>query len=146
MILETSTHLERIEIIVVDDCSTDSSPQVIERFKKETESTQQSKIRWSFLRHKRNGGKGQAVKTALELATCDICVIHDADLEYHAKDLLRIVGVFVEQQADVVYGSRFAGGELRRILMYRHELGNRLLTFLSNLVTNLNLSDWATGC
>ena len=143
-ILDTSPHLERIEVIVVDDCSTDSSPQVIERFKKETERAKESNIRWIFLRHDRNRGKGQAVKTALEVATCEICVIHDADLEYHAKDLLRIVEVFVEEQADAVYGSRFAGGESRRILLYRHELGNRLLTFLSNLVTNLNLSDMET--
>ena len=142
-ILETSPHLERIEVVVVDDCSTDSSAKVIERFKKETERAQ-SNIRWIFLRHDHNRGKGQAVKTALELATCEICVIHDADLEYHPKDLLRIVEVFVEEQADAVYGSRFAGGELRRILLYRHELGNRLLTFLSNLVTNLNLSDMET--
>src|SRR5215475_9540838 len=83
-ILDTSPHLERIEVIVVDDCSTDSSPQVIERFQKEIERAQESNIRWIFLRHDRNGGKGQAVKTALELATCEICVIHDADLEYHA--------------------------------------------------------------
>jgi glycosyltransferase involved in cell wall biosynthesis len=143
-VLETSPHLERIEVIVVDDCSTDSSPQVIEKFKKETESAHNSKIQWKFLRHDHNRGKGQAVKTAVELATCEICVIHDADLEYHAKDLLRIVGVFVEEQADAVYGSRFAGGESRRILLYRHELGNKLLTFLSNLVTNLNLSDMET--
>ena len=143
-ILETSPHLERIEVIVVDDCSTDSSLQVIDRFKKETERAQESNIRWIFLKHDHNCGKGQAVKTALELATCEICVIHDADLEYHPKDLLRIVEVFVEEQADAVYGSRFAGGESRRILLYRHELGNRLLTFLSNLVTNLNLSDMET--
>src|SRR5215467_3008320 len=143
-ILETSPHLERIEVIVVDDCSTDSSPQVIERFKKETERAQESNIRWIFLRHDRNCGKGQAVKTALKLATCEICVIHDADLEYHPKDLLRIVEVFVEEKADAVYGSRFAGGEVRRILLYRHELGNRFLTFLSNVATNLNLTDMET--
>jgi len=76
-ILETSPQLERIEVIVVDDCSTDSSPHVIERFKKETERAQ-SNIRWIFLRHDHNRGKGQAVKTALELATCEICVIHGA--------------------------------------------------------------------
>ena len=71
-------------------------------------------------------------------------MIHDADLEYHPKDLLRVVKVFVEENADAVYGSRFAGGEVRRVLFYRHELGNRLLTALSNLVTNLNLTDMET--
>ena len=67
-----------------------------------------------------------------------------ADLEYHPKDLLQIVKVFVQEEADAVYGSRFAGGELRRILFYRHEIGNKFLTFLSNLVTNLNLTDMET--
>ena len=71
-------------------------------------------------------------------------MIHDADLEYHPKDLLRIVEVFQQEHADAVYGSRFAGGAVRRVLMFRHELGNKFLTLLSNLVTNLNLSDMET--
>jgi SAM-dependent methyltransferase len=71
-------------------------------------------------------------------------VIHDADLEYHPRDLLRIVKVFLEEQADAVFGSRFAGGSARRALLFRHELGNRLLTFLTNLVTNVNLTDMET--
>jgi SAM-dependent methyltransferase len=99
---------------------------------------------WTFLRHERNGGKGQAIRTALERATCEITVIHDADLEYHPRDLLRIVKVFVQERADAVFGSRFSGGEVRRVLLYRHQLGNRLLTFLTNVVTNLNLTDMET--
>ena len=141
-VLETSPHLERIEVIVVDDCSTDDTPQVIERFR--ATHTLTGKIEWIFLTHEKNRGKGSAVRTALDRATCHISVIHDADLEYHPKDLLRIVQAFIDESADAVYGSRFAGGEVRRILHYRHELGNRLLTFLSNVVTNLNVTDMET--
>ena len=97
-----------------------------------------------FLTARINGGKGKAVKTALERATCEISVIHDADFEYHPKDLLRITKVFLEEETDAVFGSRFAGGEVRRVLLFRHQLGNKFLTFLSNLVTNRNLSDMET--
>src|SRR5687767_14352130 len=86
-ILDTSPHLERIEVIVVDDCSTDESSEVLKTFKRERTGVD-SKIEWVFLRHEKNGGKGEAVKTALKRATCEISVIHDADLEYHPKDLL----------------------------------------------------------
>ena len=143
-VLESSDLLERIEVIVVDDCSTDRSRDVLDRFRAERTGDEHSKIHWTFLRHSANGGKGQAIRTALAHATCDITVIHDADLEYHPKDLLRIVEVFQQEHADAVYGSRFAGGAVRRALLFRHELGNKLLTFLSNLVTNLNLSDMET--
>jgi glycosyltransferase involved in cell wall biosynthesis len=143
-VLEQSPHLERIEVIVVDDCSTDGTTAVLKAFEEERARQAGSRIAWTFLRHDRNRGKGGAIRTALERATCEVTVIHDADLEYHPKDLLRIVEVFVEEQADVVYGSRFAGGAARRVLLFRHELGNRLLTFLTNLVTNLNITDMET--
>ena len=143
-ILDTSDLLERIEVIVVDDCSTDRSRDVLDRFRIERTGDAHSKIHWTFLHHPTNAGKGQAIRTALAHATCDISVIHDADLEYHPKDLLRIVEVFQQEHADAVYGSRFAGGAVRRVLLFRHELGNKFLTFLSNLVTNLNLSDMET--
>ena len=103
-----------------------------------------SKLTWRFLRHERNGGKGAAIRTALAQATCELTVIHDADLEYHPRDLLRLVRVFVEEEADAVFGSRFAGADARRALFYRHELGNKFLTFLCNLATNLNLTDMET--
>jgi glycosyltransferase involved in cell wall biosynthesis len=141
-ILETSPHLDRIEVIVVDDCSKDDTPAVLERFGATLPSD--SKISWTFLRHEKNGGKGRAIQTALEKATCELAVIHDADLEYYPRDLLRIVRIFVEEEADAVFGSRFAGGEARRVLLYRHQLGNKLLTFLCNMVTNLNLTDMET--
>lgn len=104
-ILESSVHLERVEVIVVDDCSTDETPRVLERFRSEQTSHPGLEIEWILLKHPENKGKGHAVRTALEYATCDISVIHDADLEYHPKDLLRMVTVFVEEEADAVYGS-----------------------------------------
>ena len=90
-VLESSPHLSRIEIIVVDDCSTDGTADVLRAFQAERAATTDPRVTWRFLRHEKNGGKGKAIKTALEPATCEIAVIHDADLEYHPKDLLRIV-------------------------------------------------------
>src|SRR5690348_16013160 len=90
-ILDNSDHLERVEVIVVDDCSKDASASVLEKFREEHTRDSSSKIQWVFIRHEKNGGKGKAIKTALEYATCEISVIHDADLEYNPKDLLRIV-------------------------------------------------------
>ena len=143
-VLGTSPLLGRVEVIVVDDCSTDGTALALERFRRE-HAFAESNITWIFLRHEKNGGKGRAIKTALERATCEITVIHDADLEYHPRDILQIMKVFAEEElVDAVYGSRFAGGERRRILFYRHELGNRLLTFLTNVITNLNLTDMET--
>jgi glycosyltransferase involved in cell wall biosynthesis len=144
-ILETSSIVDRVQVIVVDDCSTDETPRTLERFRREQTRRRDSIISWLFLRHEKNGGKGRAIKTALEHADCEITVVHDADLEYHPKDLIRMLNVFVEDDpVDAVYGSRFAGGELRRILFYRHELGNRFLTLVTNLITNLNLTDMET--
>lgn len=142
-VLAESPHLSRIEVIVVDDGSSDSTPEVLRACELEFGSIP-GPISWTFIRHERNAGKGAAIQTALAAATCEVSVIHDADLEYHPQDLLRIVRVFVEEDADAVFGSRFAGGEARRVLMYRHELGNRLLTFACNMVTNLNLTDMET--
>jgi glycosyltransferase involved in cell wall biosynthesis len=141
-VLESSPHLDRIEVIVVDDGSKDDTPRALEQFKAALPAG--GKTQWTFLRHEKNGGKGKAIRTALERATCDITVMHDADLEYHPRDLLQIVQVFVDEGADAVFGSRFAGGAVRRVLLYRHQLGNRFLTFFCNMVTNLNLTDMET--
>ncbi len=141
-VLTASPALSRIEVIVVDDCSKDGTAEILKRFA--ASRAKDSKIEWTFLRHEKNSGKGKAIQTALARATCDVSVIHDADLEYHPEDLLKIVDVFEKERADAVFGSRFAGSEVRRVLLYRHELGNRLLTFLTNLVTDLNLTDMET--
>ena len=160
-ILESSPYLDQLQVIVVDDCSKDDTPQVLRAFAAERGLTWQEeapsengiallssgragKTDWVFLRHDKNGGKGRAIQTALARATCAITVIHDADLEYNPRDLNRIIKVFVEERADAVFGSRFAGGDVRRALHFRHELGNRLITFLTNLVTDLNLTDIET--
>jgi glycosyltransferase involved in cell wall biosynthesis len=144
LVLEASPFLSRVQVIVVDDCSRDGTPAVLQRFQAERAARPSSKMEWIFLRHATNGGKGKAIQTALAKATCEISVIHDADLEYHPVDLLKIVKVFEEERADAVFGSRFTGSESRRVLFFRHELGNRLLTFITNLVTDLNLSDMET--
>src|SRR5437899_70817 len=141
-LLEQSDLLSRVEVIVVDDCSRDDTARELEQFRQGLPKG--GKLLWTFLRHERNGGKGQAIRTAIAHATWQITVIHDADLEYHPKDLARIVRVFVEEEADAVFGSRFAGGEARRVLHHRHQIGNKLLTFLCNVVTNLNLTDMET--
>jgi len=140
-VLGDSPHLSRVEVIVVDDRSTDGTAAVLEAF---AASRGGSRLAWRFLRHERNGGKGAAIRTALAEATCELTVIHDADLEYHPRDLLRLVRVFAAGEADAVFGSRFAGAEARRALAYRHVLGNKFLTFLCNLATNLSLTDMET--
>ena len=159
--LESSDRLERLQVIVVDDCSIDDTSEVLRAFARgrglewrpgepPVDGTavlaegRTGKTEWAFLRHERNGGKGQAVRTALARARCDITVIHDADLEYDPRDLERILQVFDEEKADAVFGSRFAGSGARRALLYRHELGNRLLNFVTNCVTNVNLTDMET--
>jgi glycosyltransferase involved in cell wall biosynthesis/phospholipid N-methyltransferase len=159
--LDSSPHLERIQIIVVDDCSNDGTAAELRTFATTrglawrddaapvdgtslVAEGRVGKTDWVFLRHARNGGKGAAIRTALAHAQCAITVIHDSDLEYNPRDLERMVRVFLEEKADAVFGSRFAGGEVRRALLFRHELGNRLITFLTNCVTNLNLTDIET--
>ena len=145
--LEASPHLTRVQVVVVDDCSRDRTPEVLAEVARRMAARPPGpgpRLEWRFLRHERNGGKGKAIQTALAEADCEITVFHDADLEYHPRDLLRIVQVFEEERADAVFGSRFAGGPVRRALLYRHELGNRLLTFLTNLATNVNLTDMET--
>jgi len=160
-VLEGSPHLEAVQVVVVDDCSRDGTADALRAFARERGVLwseegplehgvelkghgKRGKMEWVFLRHVLNGGKGKAVRTALAEASGAISVVHDADLEYHPRDLARIVKVFVEEDADAVFGSRFAGGEARRALLFRHELGNRFLTFVTNLITNVNLTDMET--
>jgi glycosyltransferase involved in cell wall biosynthesis/phospholipid N-methyltransferase len=144
-VLTQGTALSEVQVIVVDDHSKDRTAEVLKAYADRMQRRGVPRMKWEFLRHDRNRGKGAAIRTALARANCEITVIHDADLEYHPKDLLRIVNVFEAEHADAVFGSRFAGGEARRVLLFRHELGNRLLTLLTNLVTNANFTDMETG-
>jgi glycosyltransferase involved in cell wall biosynthesis len=142
--LANSAVLERVQIIVVNDGSSDRTGEALARFKEEIAEYPNEKLNWQFITHEKNKGKAAAIHTALSAATEELCVIHDADLEYHPADLLKMVQVFVSEGADAVFGSRFLASEYRRVLFFRHELGNRFLTMLCNLVSDLNLSDMET--
>ncbi len=95
--------------------------------------------------HDRNRGKGAAIRSGLTVASRDVVIIQDADLEYDPKDYLRLLEPIRQDKAEVVYGSRFAGGEPHRVLYFWHSVGNKLLTLISNMFTNLNLTDMETG-
>jgi glycosyltransferase involved in cell wall biosynthesis len=143
-ILVESPLLEHIEIIVVDDGSTDQTSAVLREFDLSVTPARNPKLEWLFLHHEVNQGKAAAIHTALVRARAELTVIHDSDLEYHPLDLLKMVQVFLDEQADAVFGSRFLAGEYRRVLFFRHELGNRFLTLLCNVVSDLNLTDMET--
>ena len=123
------------EIILVDDCSTDGTKEIISGL-----AANDTKI----LFHDKNMGKGAALRTGFRKATGDLLVIQDADLEYDPSEYPKLVRPILEGRADVVYGSRFAGGEARRVLFFWHMIGNKFLTLLSNMFTNLNLTDMET--
>jgi glycosyltransferase involved in cell wall biosynthesis len=125
------------EIVVVDDCSTDQTRAVLERL------VERGEVRALF--HDRNRGKGAALRTGFAAARGDVVVVQDADLEYDPAEYPKLLQPIFDGRADVVYGSRFAGGESHRVLYYWHYVGNRLLTELSNMLTNLNLTDMETG-
>jgi glycosyltransferase involved in cell wall biosynthesis len=144
-VLGESLLLDRIDVIVVDDGSSDETAQSIENFRISLDQDGcHPKFSWTFLRHEKNSGKGAAIRTGLSQATAELVVIHDADLEYHPHDLLQMVEVFLYEDADAVFGSRFIPGGYKRALFFRHALGNKLLTFLCDLVCDLNLTDMET--
>jgi glycosyltransferase involved in cell wall biosynthesis len=137
--------LDSIKVIVVDDGSSDGTAAAIEGFRRSIESgAPEAKFSWIWLRHKKNSGKGAAIRTALQHVDTELVVIHDADLEYHPADLPKMVEVFLFEDADAVFGSRFMSGGYKRTLFFRHALGNKLLTFLCDLVCDLNLTDMET--
>lgn len=143
-ILERVTSVKLIhgiekEILVVNDCSTDQTEQRILQFKKTF-----SEINITYFKHDKNQGKGAALHTGIKHATGDYLIIQDADLEYDPREYNILIRPALEGFADVVYGSRFMGGNPHRILFFWHSVGNRLLTTLSNAFTNLNLTDMET--
>ena len=124
------------EIIIVDDCSTDGTRDII--------INEIGKKVNRIIFHEKNMGKGAAVRTGFKYITGDFVVIQDADLEYDPKDYNRLLKPILDGQADVVYGSRFIGSNCHMVHYFSHAIANKLLTFLSNLMTNLNLSDMET--
>src|SRR5215472_1012314 len=143
-VLDESPWLSRVRVIVVNDCSTDHTAEVLQQFRDKLWSSERVQFEWVFLDHVNNEGKGSAIQTGLLHANTDLVVIHDADLEYHPEDLIKMIEVFVAEDADAVFGSRFLASEYRRVLFFRHSLGNKLLTLLTNIVTDLNLTDMET--
>jgi len=130
--------VSELQIVVVDDGSTDGSAEAVE------EVRDRHPGRIELLRQERNRGKGAALRRGIAAATGELTVFQDADLEYDPRDFALMLRPFLEHRADVVYGSRFAHPSSRRVLYYRHTLGNRFITACSNLMTDLNLTDVET--
>lgn len=127
------------EIIIVNDCSTDNTIEVVEKYIKDHTS-----LNIRLFNQEVNQGKGAAIHKAIELATGDYLIVQDADLEYDPKEYNNLIKPVLDGFADVVYGSRFMGGNPHRILFFWHSIGNGFLTTLSNMFTNLNLTDMET--
>ena len=125
------------EIIIIDDFSTDGTRDKLKEIEKTGKVSQ-------VLYHSFNQGKGAALRTGIKAATGDLVIIQDADLEYDPNEYSRIVEPILQNKADVVFGSRFLGGDAHRVLYFYHRLGNGFLTLLSNMFTNLNLTDMET--
>lgn len=123
-----------LEVVVVDDCSTDGTTDLLRKFERD-------RVRVFF--HETNRGKGAALRTGFEHVTGDIVIIQDADLEYDPHEYPVLVGPIESGHADVVYGSRFSSGP-HRVLFFWHSMGNKFLTLYSNMMTNLNLTDMET--
>jgi glycosyltransferase involved in cell wall biosynthesis len=125
------------EIVIVDDCSTDGTRGVLETLAKDADDVK------AFY-HDRNRGKGAALRTAIAQTTGDIVIVQDADLEYQPSEFMTVIGPILNGQADVVFGSRFISDRPHRVLFFWHSMGNKFLTLLSNMFTNLNLTDMET--
>jgi glycosyltransferase involved in cell wall biosynthesis len=127
------------ELIIVNDCSTDQTAMAINKY---MEQNQDLNIR--FFEHEVNKGKGAALHTAIRQVTGEWTIVQDADLEYDPREYNVLLKPVIEGNADIVYGTRFFGGNPHRILFFWHSIGNKFLTFLSNMFTDLNLSDMET--
>jgi len=130
--------IEDIELVIVDDASTDGTKAIIQSL------SQENKNKIVPIYHEKNSGKGSAIKSAIETMTGDVCIIQDADLEYNPAEYSLILEPIIDGRADCVYGSRFVGSQSKRVLFFWHYVGNQFLTLLSNMFTNLNLTDIET--
>lgn len=128
--------IQELEIIVVDDYSTDGTRELLQTAI-ESEIVQ-------VIYHSRNRGKGAALRTGFAVATGDIVIVQDADLEYDPQEFPILINPILDNRADVVFGSRFVGGQPHRVVYYWHMVGNKFLTTLSNMFTNINLTDMET--
>jgi len=128
------------ELIIVNDCSTDNTEEVLLQYRSE-----HPHLNMQYFKHAVNQGKGAAIHTGIKNASGEYLVIQDADLEYDPEEFNELLKPVIRGAADVVFGSRFQGGNPHRILFYWHSIGNKLLTRLSNMFTNLNLTDMETG-
>lgn len=133
----TSPYISRLELIIVDDRSKDGSYEILQQIAA-------ADHRVCLFRHDVNKGKGAAIQTALEQATGDVAIVHDADMEYNPADIPALLRPFIEEGADAVFGSRYLSADYRRALMYRHTQINKTITTLTNWFTDLNLSDVET--
>jgi glycosyltransferase involved in cell wall biosynthesis len=124
------------QLIIIDDSSTDGTRDILKEIANHPDVV--------VLLHDRNRGKGAALRTGFQAATGDIVLVQDADLEYDPQEYSRLIKPIVDGKADVVYGSRFVGGESHRVLYFWHFIGNKMLTLMSNAFTNLNLTDMET--
>lgn len=127
------------ELIITNDCSKDDTEGAIQRY-----MTANPDVNIQYFKHEVNQGKGAALHTGIRHATGDFVIIQDADLEYDPQEFNILIKPFLDGFADVVYGSRFMGGKPHRILFFWHSIGNKILTFVSNMFTNLNLTDMET--
>jgi len=132
-VCSVSLPVER-ELVLVDDYSTDGTRDILAKL-------EGAHPDWHVCYHEENQGKGAALRTGFAAATGDVVVIQDADLEYDPRDYVALLGPIMDGHADVVYGSRFLGGGPHRVVFFWHYLGNRLLTTLSNMMTDINLTD-----